>query len=142
MKKIALAAVVVLATVSLAACGKTAEPETTTEETTTEAVTTTVPETTTEKETTTTEPETTTEEIETQEGLITPQSTLDEAKRVVVSADGDQLTLRLGPSSDYDQVTMIDDGTELTITAEDSGWGYTVYNRQAGWVSMDWVTEK
>ena len=141
MKKIALAAVVVLAAASLAACGKTAEPETTTEETTTEAVTTTVPETTTEKETTT-EPETTTEEIETQEGLIAPASTLDEAKKVVVSADGDQLTLRLGPGSDYDQATMIDDGTELTITAEDSGWGYTTYNKQAGWVSMDWVTEK
>ncbi len=141
MKKIVLAAVVVLAAASLAACGKTAEPETTTEETTTEIVTTTVPETTTEKETTT-EPETTTEEIETLEGLIAPQSTLDEAREVVVSADGDQLTLRLGPGSDYDQITMIDDETELTITAEDSGWGYTVYNKQAGWVSMDWVTEK
>ncbi|MBQ9030651.1 MAG: SH3 domain-containing protein [Parasporobacterium sp.] len=57
----------------------------------------------------------------------------------VVSADGDGLLLREGPDSSYDYLTIVPDGTELTIQEEQDGWGYVSFDGLEGWVSLDYV---
>ena len=58
-----------------------------------------------------------------------------------VSADGDGLSLRDGPSSDNEFLDLIPDGTELVIEDEQDGWGYVEYGGTYGWVSLDYITE-
>ena len=145
LKKILIALVMVISVAALTACGASKQPEETTPETTAAPETTTPAETTTQPETTT--PEETTPAVELPEGVVAPDKWLPEAKDAVVSADGDVLTLRLGPGSDYDPVDAIPDGTEIKIEAEqesadgDMTWGFLNYMDQYGWVSMDFVTE-
>ena len=58
-----------------------------------------------------------------------------------VSADGDGLSLRDGPSSDNERLDLIPDGTELVIEEEQDGWGYVEYGGTHGWVSLDFIAE-
>lgn len=75
------------------------------------------------------------------DNITAPDQMLAEPKQVTVAADGDVLTFREGPGSEYDGFDAVPDGTELTIEAEQDGWGLTNYNDQYGWVSLDFVTE-
>ena len=83
------------------------------------------------------EPET--EELETVEGVVAPKERLQKEWIGKVAADGDGLNLRSGPDSKYEEIDVIPDDTEVTIIAEENGWGYTTYRDQYGWVSLDWI---
>ena len=50
----------------------------------------------------------------------------------VLSYDG--LTLRTGPGTEYESITVIPDGTDLIELANKSGWVYVDYEGQQGWV--------
>ena len=118
LKKSLIALILIISVAALTACGESKQEETT-------------------PETTTAAPE-----IELPEGIVEPDEWLADAKSVVVSADGDILTLRQGPDSTYDAIDGIPDGSEISIEAEQDGWGFTNYSDQYGWVSMDFVTEE
>jgi len=55
-----------------------------------------------------------------------------------VSAEGG-LTLRDGPGSDNDDLTIIPDGTQIAIEEVQDGWGRVEYDGMSGWVSLDYV---
>ncbi len=55
----------------------------------------------------------------------------------VASYDG--LILRTGPSTDYDALGVIDDGTEMTELANQNGWVYVDVQGQQGWVFGQYV---
>lgn len=54
-------------------------------------------------------------------------------------ADAAGLNLREGPGTGYTRLLTIPDGTELTVTAIDGGWGRTGYNGQEGWISLEYT---
>ena len=160
IKKTLIAVIALLAAASLAACGESnTQEETTAAETvvaTETATTAAEAETKTEaageeteaadgeeKEAADTEEETTEETTQAAEedenGLVKPSEKLEESWTGVVAAEGDGLSLRLGPGSDYEAILIVPDDTELEIEAEDGSWGYTSYAGESGWVSTDWL---
>ena len=55
-----------------------------------------------------------------------------------VSADGG-LNVRSGPSTDYDRINGLNDGSSVTIVEISNGW-YKISSPCSGWVSADYVT--
>lgn len=127
---------------------KNASSKNTEKETTTRAA---------EQETTTkaVEKETTTKEKETEAPVQAPAAagntdTADDASddyygdeaggyTGVINADGSGLTLREGPDSDSENLTIIPDGTEVEILDVQDNWGYINYGGMEGWIFLDYV---
>ena len=59
---------------------------------------------------------------------------MNEVKYACKVSSYDGLTLRVGPGVEYEAMTVIPDGTELTELANKSGWVYVDYDGQQGWV--------
>ena len=59
---------------------------------------------------------------------------MNEVKYACKVSSYDGLTLRVGPGVEYESITVIPDGTELTELANKSGWVYVDYEGQQGWV--------
>ena len=55
----------------------------------------------------------------------------------VASSDG--LILRIGPSTEYDAIGVIEDGTAITELANENGWVYVDVQGQQGWVFGQYV---
>lgn len=58
----------------------------------------------------------------------------------VASIDG--LILRVGPSTEYDAIGVIEDGTAMTELANQNGWVYVDVQGQQGWVFGQYVEYK
>lgn len=56
--------------------------------------------------------------------------------RVSVSST---LRLRSGPGTNYSSLALIPNGTVLKVTETSKGWGKTVYQTKAGWISLDYA---
>ncbi len=50
------------------------------------------------------------------------------------------LRLRSGPGTSYTGLDVIPYNTTVTVTTIQDGWGYTTYNGQAGWISLEYAT--
>jgi len=73
------------------------------------------------------------------EAVVAPQ--VMNAKQyncTVNSSDG--LSLRLGPGTDYEIVTVIPDKTPLIELANQNGWIYVDYEGAQGWVFGQYIT--
>lgn len=79
------------------------------------------------------------EEIHVPEGVVAPEKMLTRKWTGTIAADGDGLNLRSGPDSDYEEIDLIPDDTEVDILAEQDGWGLTTYRDQYGWIFLEWV---
>ena len=82
------------------------------------------------------------EKIQVPEGVVAPEKMLDKEWTGTVSADGDGLNLRSGPDSDYEEIDLIPDDTEVDILAEQDGWGFTSFKDQYGWIFLEWVEKQ
>ncbi len=67
---------------------------------------------------------------------VVPESPGEE-RTVTVSANGG-LRMREGPSTDYDHIQMIPDGTSVRTYAEQDGWYYAKYLGRCGWISGEY----
>lgn len=83
-----------------------------------------------EEETTTKAAETTTETV-----------TVSQNAYSVKTTDGDPLNMRAGAGSDFNVVTTVPNGTQLIISEQKDGWGYTLYGNYSGWVSMNYLVK-
>ncbi len=59
---------------------------------------------------------------------------MNEVKYACKVSSYDGLTLRTGPGTEYEAITVIPDGTDLIELANKSGWVYADYEGQQGWV--------
>ena len=75
------------------------------------------------------------------EGIVAPAKMLDQEWTGTIAADGDGLRLRSGPDPEYEEIDLIPDETQVTVYAEENGWGYTNYRDQYGWISLEWVAK-
>lgn len=57
----------------------------------------------------------------------------------IVNVGDYKLNLRESPSTDSEILTQIPNATILSITEIKDGWGYTSYDNESGWVSMEFV---
>ena len=62
-------------------------------------------------------------------------------KYVVKTQDGDPLNMRSGAGTNFNIITRIPNGTELIITEEENGWGFTLWGNYQGWVSLNYLNE-
>ncbi len=70
--------------------------------------------------------------------IIAPESmNTKEYSCNVASVDG--LILRVGPSTDYEAIGVIEDGTAMTELANQNGWVYVDVQGQQGWVFGQYV---
>ncbi len=83
-----------------------------------------------EEETTTKAAETTTETV-----------TVSQNAYSVKTSDGDPLNMRAGAGADFNVVTTVPNGTQLIISEQKDGWGYTLYGNYSGWVSMNYLVK-
>lgn len=51
----------------------------------------------------------------------------------------DVLNIRSGPGTSYDRVGQITEGTEVTVTAVENGWGAVIYREVSGWISLEFA---
>lgn len=63
-------------------------------------------------------------------------STMQRSARI----HGDRISVRLGPGPQQPRVTLCDNGSKLTVTAEAAGWyQVTLSNGKSGWVRADFL---
>lgn len=51
----------------------------------------------------------------------------------------DPLNLRMGPDVKTDIITYVEGGTEVNIIAVWEDWGYVIYEKTGGWLSMNYL---
>lgn len=56
-----------------------------------------------------------------------------------VAASGDPLNLRLGPNVKTDIITYVPSGQEVEVLAVWEDWGYVIYEKSGGWLSMNYL---
>lgn len=56
-----------------------------------------------------------------------------------VAASGDPLNLRLGPNVKTDIITYVPSGEEVEVLAVWEDWGYVIYEKSGGWLSMNYL---
>ncbi|WP_177176376.1 peptidoglycan-binding protein [Piscibacillus halophilus] len=72
-----------------------------------------------------------------------PPMDLEEFPKDIIGTVTDNLNFREGPSTNYDRITTIPNGSEIDIIGEhESGWLNIQYNGTKGWVSGDYVDIK
>ena len=75
------------------------------------------------------------------QSIVSPESmNTKEYSCVVASPDG--LIIRTGPSTDYEAIGVIEDGTAMTELANQNGWVYVDVQGQQGWVFGQYVEYK
>lgn len=60
----------------------------------------------------------------------------------VVSTSGSNLRMRSGPSTDYEVVGSIPNGSTVTMLDQDGSWALVEYNGTTGWCSTKYLTEQ
>ncbi len=56
-----------------------------------------------------------------------------------IATKDDPLGLRLEPNTKSDRLVFIPIGTEIEVLAVWEDWGYVVYNKTGGWLSMNYL---
>ncbi|MCQ2445875.1 MAG: SH3 domain-containing protein [Clostridia bacterium] len=72
-------------------------------------------------------------EITVTEEIVTP--VVDKVDYITTAG----LNLRDAPSTSGKKLTTIPQGTKITVTETDNGWGKTTYKSYTGWVSMEYL---
>lgn len=70
---------------------------------------------------------------------VTEQPSGGNGQSVWTSTDG--VNLRAEPNTDCKILTMLVEGTPLTLLGEEDGWAQVEYNGEQGYVSADYITD-
>lgn len=73
--------------------------------------------------------------------IIAPES-MNTKQYLCTVASVDGLILRIGPSTEYEAIGVIEDGTAMTELANQNGWVYVDVQGQQGWVFGQYVEYK
>lgn len=68
-----------------------------------------------------------------------PTSYSYEPGKYKIATKDDPLGLRLEPNTDSDRLVYIPKGDEVEVLAVWEDWGYVVYEKTGGWVSMNYL---
>ena len=78
--------------------------------------------------------------------IIMPSGVVNVQEQYQVVTTGDDLRIRIGPGTGFEQIGRVPNDTIVIITQrhnngeiEHADWGYLVYNGAGGWVSMDFL---
>lgn len=71
----------------------------------------------------------------------TPAETPAETEETATTATigGNKVNFRTGPSTSFDVITKLSEGTEVELVSTENGWCEIVYDGQTGYVSADYV---
>lgn len=73
--------------------------------------------------------------------IVSPES-MNTKQYLCHVASPDGLILRIGPSTEYEALGVIEDGTAMTELANQNGWVYVDVQGQQGWVFGQYVQYK
>lgn len=68
---------------------------------------------------------------------VPPTSTLDSYQTKFTTAG---VNLRGGPGTNYNRITLVEEGTKVQVAARQNGWSFVKVDGKYGWISSDYLS--